>query len=855
MVLGVCRAVLSNPGDEEDAFQATFLALSRTAAGPRRPSRVGAWLHAVARRIAAKLRASAVRRQVIERQAGERERVTDACHSDLREVLDEEVGRLPARWREAILRCYFHGQTRQQAARQLGWSLRTLERRLEQWRQILRERLTARGTTLGILLALAPALVPAALAETTARTVMGEAPVRVAELAQVTLSGYSILRGKILFACLFLLGLTGSVLGLLPRADPPVKTSLAAPAQRSTDPSPSEERLPKGALGRLGSTRFRHGFGIGTIAYSRDGKLLASAGNGRSLCLWDARTGRLLHHCKGERYPNSLTLAVSPDGRTVAEANGNFIKLWSVATGKEVREYAGHSAVIMALAYSSDGKVLASGGTDKTIRLWDAGTGREIRVLKEHANELFAVAFRDDGKVLASADRDGTVQLWDPRTGTLLHVCTGHRNPVMALAFEPVGKRVVSCDFSGEVRTWHSDGGKLERIVSDDGTGAFSLAFSPDGKTVAVGRTKAVVLHDLASGKEIRRWQAHAERVNSLAWSPDGKTLASCGHLHSAIRKWDPRTGEEQTDGQAGHIGPLDRLKFRADGSRLFSVGRDGSSLEWNIATRKKELIASDLPVSLLDFILDVSQDRSIFAVASLPTANRPAEPFIDLYERHAKKRLYRLAGHTDAIMSAAFDPRGRWLFSLSKDRTVRAWDVSTRAQLWQANVGTAVGRGPHVRSLAVSPDGKRVATVVDTILYIHDSATGKELRKDTYGQHVFSLTWSPDGEWIALVGGSSIFMRDVYLGLWDTRAGERRRYWKSPQAGFGNQAGRAFSPDSRFLATGSDHLDSNVYLWEVATGGKVAVFEGHHSGAWHVAFSPDGQTLASGGGDSSILL
>src|SRR5262245_24341654 len=213
MVLGVCRRVLGNHADAEDAFQATFLALARKAGSLAWRDSVVGWLHDVAWRSAVKLRARSALRHSHERRAVPRPEATPSA-PELHELLDEEVRRLPPPCREAVVPCYFQGQTREQAARQLGWALRTLERRLAQGRQRLRQRLERHDLTPAVLLAAGPVAVPPALAAA------------VLPAAGAALRGAATCRW--LCAALLALGLAGAGLTLAARPAPPPPAHPAA---------------------------------------------------------------------------------------------------------------------------------------------------------------------------------------------------------------------------------------------------------------------------------------------------------------------------------------------------------------------------------------------------------------------------------------------------------------------------------------------------------------------------------------------------------------------------------------------------------------------------------------------------
>ncbi len=221
------------------------------------------------------------------------------------------------------------------------------------------------------------------------------------------------------------------------------------------------------------------------VAFSPDGKTLAASGTGSPIQLWDVKTGKLRRSFGGDS--GQRRLAFSPHEKTIAWSGDGSLRLWDAATLKEIWRVPVPVGGFHSLAFSSDGKLLASGGEDGVIRLLDGASGKELRRCRGHDKEVHAVTFSPDGKTLASGGKDETVRIWNVATAKSLHVCRGHRGEVYAVAFSPDGKDLASGSFDSTVRLWNPETGKERLLFEGHQDSVWSVSYSPNGKSLASG--------------------------------------------------------------------------------------------------------------------------------------------------------------------------------------------------------------------------------------------------------------------------------------------------------------------------------------------------------------------------------
>ena len=286
---------------------------------------------------------------------------------------------------------------------------------------------------------------------------------------------------------------------------------------------------------------------VTAVCFGPDGKRLFVASYGR-VAVWDLEQGRVSGYLEGIAGAVH-DLELSPDGKQLAVGGGDpaqtgTVQLYDTAApARPVAKLAGHSDVVYSLAWSADGKRLATASFDKLVKVWDLPAGTPTLTIKDHTDAVLAVAFSPDGKTLVSGGRDHSIKLFDAATGKALRTLTGHDQDVQALVISADGKSVISSGREPGLRWWDLATGKQMRNQGGHGGSVFEVRRSSDDKQlISVSQDQTVRLWDGATGGQQKSYSSGGEPLFCAALSSDGKRVAA-GSWKGLLRLWDAATG------------------------------------------------------------------------------------------------------------------------------------------------------------------------------------------------------------------------------------------------------------------------------------------------------------------------
>ncbi len=872
-VWAVGRQILGDGDAAADAFQATFLVLVRRAGSLRLrdDGSLGAWLHGVAYRTALKARRGTARRRTREHrvarpEAREGSAIAAVDRDDLGAALHAEVARLPAKYRAAVVLCYFEGRTHDEAAAALRWPVGSVRSRLSRAREMLRNRLVRRGLTPAVAAIgaagtglSARAEVPAALRHAVLDAAVGGVPApAVRALAGLVVEGLLAARLRTAAAVLGVFAMAAGLafaLGGATASPSREEPTARAPAPvAAVEPRALDDPLPDHARARLGSNGFRHGDLANQVLYSRDGKTLITLGWKRVVGIWDAATGRLRHEIplSGDLYE---PIALSPDGTTLATTEPNperRLRLWDVATGRELRRWhVARADTCTSPAFTADGRALITVGSQ-----YEAGTGQQrwfferwdLTVLGERRRRNFGTwgypghgfQVSPDGRTLATM---GSRPVEKPPAAA------NNGFPAMG----PVPE-------DNEIRIVDLDEERDRAVLRVPGVFFRTLAFSPDGRSLATSLGDGTVrVYDVATGRErlprpdlrpavgppppeieaSRRW---IEAIDGLAFSTDGSALAGVSSLAAvtpspgSLYLWDLATGRERRRIEGFRVGPTS-LAFAPDGRTIATAGSwEPLPRIWDVDTGREAF----------------PQPGHVMGISSIAVSAVDGTVFTGSFDgtvRHwdlATGRELGAIARLNSVLAIAAAPDGKTLLVAGHFGAV-LWDVPGHREIRRLSDTLTNGT---IQRVALSPDGRIAAFHRQ----VWDVATGRLLRvlrvadqPEGFIPMSCTMSFTADGRRAIAAEPGVIRTWDVATGAEVAPAVRSERIPGAPAA---------ISADGRFLATGglprsvglAPPMDPWIRVWEAATGREVArmpIPENFNSG---VALSPDGRLLASFG-------
>ena len=411
-------------------------------------------------------------------------------------------------------------------------------------------------------------------------------------------------------------------------------------------------------------------------------------------------------------HPGEIhAVAFSPDGRLMATAGDDrTIQLWDPATGSPKGAAFHHSSAVHALAFSPDGRLLLSGCDDGSVHRWRVADGAESGPPIQHHGSVLGVAFSPDRRTVATASADRTARLWDAATAAPIGRPMEHKNDVNGVAFSPDGRTVVTASWDRTARLWDAATAAPIGRPMEHADWVSSAAFSPDGRTVLTGSfDRTARLWDIATAAPKGRPLRHQQSVAAVAFSPDGELIVTGSHDGTA-RLWETASGRP-FGGLFRHHHTVAAVAFGPDGRTVLTGGFDRTARLWEVTKPVGLSLAHE---GLIRAVLFSPDGRAILTASEDHTAR--------LWDARTGAPIGRPLEHGDSVEAIAFSPDGHTVLTGSDDRTARLWDAATGAPR-----SPPLRHEERVKAVAFSPRGNRIVTGGDEpVARLWDARSGR---------------------------------------------------------------------------------------------------------------------------------
>ncbi|MDB5309568.1 MAG: domain, G-beta repeat [Gemmataceae bacterium] len=514
------------------------------------------------------------------------------------------------------------------------------------------------------------------------------------------------------------------------------------------------------------------------------GATLLASGND-DLLLWDAATGHLVRRVEQDSWVTAI--AFSPDGRTVASGHDDGkVRFWDAATQKFLGEIAAHPKAVSAITFAPVGEFVATAGEDRIVRVWDGFTHKVVAELRSHTDRIPALAWSPDGGLLVSAGWDTSARVWRPPQPDPLVLLNSHADQVHAVAYSPDGKFLACADSDFDIYLWaDAVGAKVGHVLRGHNDEVRCLAFSPDGsKLASAGADRVVHVWDVRDGKLVAGPNPKGRHVIAVLPGEKPKLVSSAG---PAVRVWDLETGEEAAP---TGLCPAYSVATSPDGKWLAVGGTDHFTQLWNAqdGILAASLEATKPPIGYCAF----SADSSMLAHTS------PADGLVWLWRCATGEPDLILIEAADGctLEGVAFHPNGQWvacggidyLSTGERDGAVCVWNIPTKDKRFVIDTG--------VYAVAFDPAGKYLAGAgINDTVYLWETDT-QEMVFELAGhqEKINAIAFDPSGSY--LVSGGD----DMTIRVWDVLSGRLivAREFDSPVQSV------TFSPDGKFLFSGN---------------------------------------------------